>query len=295
MQGTVLAREGSQFQILTPQGEVTAVLRGRVKRYDDRALVGDRVNLEPSGSGWAIVQVEPRRNVLARREPGRRRERPLAANLDQVYVMAATREPDPVAQLIDRLLVLAEADDIPAAVIVNKLDLDPGRWLINRMEQAGYEVLPICVKQRIGLDPLFQRMHHGVSLVIGPSGVGKTSLLNVLQPGLGLRTADVSERIGRGKNTTVTARMIPIPGGGFLVDTPGLSDVGLWGLDPRELVQCFPDLRSKASDCRFPDCRHRTEPGCKVRDAVGGEIAEDRYQSYIAFLQELEGLPPDWA
>jgi ribosome biogenesis GTPase len=125
--------------------------------------------------------------------------------------------------------------------------------------------------------------------------VGKSSLLNVLQPGLGLRTADVSERIGRGKNTTVTARMIPIPGGGFLVDTPGLSDVGLWGLDPRELVQCFPDLRGRAGDCRFPDCWHRTEPGCKVREAVGGDIAEDRYQSYIAFLQELEGLPPDWA
>jgi ribosome biogenesis GTPase len=295
MRGTVLAREGSHFQVLTPDGTVAAVLRGRIKRHDDRALVGDRVTLESSATGWAITAVDPRRNTLGRREPGRRKERPVAANIDLVCVMAATRDPEPVPQLVDRLLVLAEADDIPAAVVVNKIDLDSGAGFIERMEHAGYQVFPVSVRQALGLERLFERLHGGVSLVTGPSGVGKSSLLNALQPGLGLRTAEVSQRIRRGRNTTVTARMIPIEGGGCLVDTPGLSDVGLWGLEPRELAQCFPDLRRALGACKFPDCRHRTEPGCRVRDQVGREILPDRYQSYLAFLAELEALPKEWS
>ena len=292
--GIVLAREGSQFRVRTEQGDLTATIRGRVKRHDDRALPGDQVKLESSGSEWAIASVDPRRNVLARREPGGRRERPLAANLDQVFVMTATRDPDPVLQLIDRLLVLAEVDDIPAAVIVNKLDKDPGTALIERMTKVGYEVFPVCVKQGIGLEALFQRMHGHVSVVTGPSGAGKSSLLNALQPGLGLRTAEVSERIGRGKNTTVTAQMIPLEEGGFLADTPGLSEIRFWGLDPQQLVRSFPDLVRFVDDCKFPDCRHKTEPGCAVRKAVGAEIIADRYESYLIFLEEIESLPEDW-
>lgn len=292
--GIVLAREGSQFRVRTDEGDLTATIRGRVKRYDDRALPGDHVTLEQSATGWAIASVEPRQNLLGRREPGRRKERPLAANLEQVFVMTAARDPDPVPQLIDRLLVLAEVDDIPAAVIVNKIDKDPGTWLIERMQRVGYEVFPVGVKQGIGLEPLFERMHARVSLVTGPSGVGKSSLLNALQPGLGLRTAEISEKIGRGRNTTVTAQMIPLDGGGFLVDTPGLSDIGFWGLEPRELVRSFPDLVSFVDECRFPDCRHKSEPGCAVRAAVGSAIGEDRYESYLRFLEEIESLPKDW-
>lgn len=292
--GIVLARKGSQFQIHTAEGEVTAVLRGRVKRGDGRAIVGDRVTLEDLGSGWAITSVEPRTNVLERRIPGGRGSRPMAANLDRVLVMTATTNPDPVPQLLDRLLVLAEADDIPASVIVNKIDLDPGTALITRMEQAGYPVLAISVAKRLGLAPLIALMRSGVSLVTGPSGAGKSSLLNLLQPGLGLLTGKVSGKDGRGTHTTVSAIMIPMDEGGYLVDTPGLSDVGFWGLDPVNLVQCFPDLLRCADECRFPDCSHRSEPGCAVREQVGIGIAEDRYASYCLFREELDSEPRDW-
>ena len=295
MDGLVLSREGNQYRVHTQGGDVIATLRGKAKRQEERAVAGDRVSLDQSATGWAIASVAPRRNVLERRIPGGRGTRPIAANLDEVYVMAATANPEPVLQLLDRLLVLAEANDIPAALIVNKLDLDPGQSLIRRMVRAGYEVFPVCVKTGRGLDPLFARMRTTVSVVTGPSGVGKSSLLNALQPGLTLRTEEVSERIGRGKNTTVSAVMIPLDGGGALVDTPGFSDVGLWGLDPRGLIQCFPDLRPAVDDCRFPDCRHLTEPGCAVRRyAEAGPFEASRYESYRVLLAELDSLPEEW-
>ena len=291
----MLSREGNQYRVHTLGGDVIATLRGKAKRQEERAVAGDRVSLDQSATGWAIASVAPRRNVLERRIPGGRGTRPIAANLDEVYVMAATANPEPVLQLLDRLLVLAEANDIPAALIVNKLDLDPGQSLIRRMVRAGYDVFPVCVKTGRGLDPLFARMRTTVSVVTGPSGVGKSSLLNALQPGLTLRTEEVSERIGRGKNTTVSAVMIPLDGGGALVDTPGFSDVGLWGLDPRGLIQCFPDLRPAVDDCRFPDCRHLTEPGCAVRRyAEAGPFEASRYESYRVLLAELDSLPEEW-
>lgn len=294
-EGMVLAREGGKYRVLVEGEPAMAVLRGSARRGEAKAVAGDHVALEgPADGVWAIRRVEPRRNLLARRVPGGRGERPIAANLDRVFVMTATADPEPVLQLLDRHLVLAEANDIPAAVIVNKLDIDPGAALIARMERAGYEVFPVCVSRGTGLGELFQRMHTLVSVITGPSGVGKSSLLNALQPGLVLRTAEVSERNRRGRNTTVAATMIPLEGGGFLVDTPGFSDVGLWGLDPKEFAQCFPDLLPHAARCRFQDCAHKSEPGCAVREAVGREIQEDRYASYLALLEELENLPEDW-
>jgi len=294
--GQILAREGSSFRVLTPDGEVTAVLRGRTKRRDEVAVVGDRVALEASADGWAITQVEPRKNLLSRRVPGGRGNRAIAANLDQVFVMVAAKDPDPVPQLLDRLLVLAEANDIPAAVIINKIDLDPGTPLVARMTRAGYDVFPVSVRRNIGLEPLFAGMRRMVSVVTGPSGAGKSSLLNALQPGLVLRTGETSARTGRGRHITVSAVMIPLAGGGYLVDTPGFSDVGLWGLEPREFVACFPDLSRFAEQCRFPDCWHLTEPGCSLRAAVAsGEVQADRYESYRLLLDELQNLPPEWA
>jgi ribosome biogenesis GTPase len=295
--GTVLERDGSAYRVVTRGAEVRAVLRGKVKLDTPKVVVGDVVRLEadPGGELHGIVGVEPRRTVLERRVPEGRGARPIAANVDQVLVVTATRSPDPIPQLIDRLLVLAEADGIAAGVILNKVDLDPGTALAERCRRAGYPVYPTSVKTGEGLDSLKAVLAGRASVVTGPSGAGKSSLLNAVQPGLTLRTGEVTRRIRRGTNTTVSSVMLPLLGGGYLVDTPGFSEVGMWGIDPRTLADCFPDFRPFLGDCRFADCRHRTEPGCRVREAVdGGGISPDRHRSYLALLKELESQPEEW-
>jgi ribosome biogenesis GTPase / thiamine phosphate phosphatase len=210
-------------------------------------------------------------------------------------VVTASAHPSPIPQLIDRLLVVAEGNEIPAAVVVNKVDLDPGEALVDRLRRAGYRVYPTSVRDGTGVAELASALCGRVSLVTGPSGAGKSSLLNAVQPGLQLRTAELSAKVGRGKNTTVSAIMIPLAAGGYLVDTPGFSEVGLWAIDPKELASCFPEFRPHLGACRYADCRHLTEPGCRVRAAAeAGEIAADRLESYRVLLAELEGEPEEW-
>ena len=295
--GTVLERDGSAYRVFTKGAEVRAVLRGKAKLDTPKVVVGDVVRLEadPGGDLHGIVGIEPRRTVLERRVPEGRGVRPIAANVDQVFVVTATRAPDPIPQLIDRLLVLAEADGIAAAVVLNKVDLDPGTTLAERCRRAGYPVYPTSAKTGEGMDSLKAALAGRASVVTGPSGAGKSSLLNAVQPGLQLRVGDVNRRIRRGRNTTVSSVMLPLLAGGYLVDTPGFSEVGMWGIDPRSLADCFPDFRPFLGDCRYADCRHRSEPGCRVREAVeGGAIAPDRHESYLALLEELEAQPEEW-
>jgi ribosome biogenesis GTPase / thiamine phosphate phosphatase len=210
-------------------------------------------------------------------------------------VVTATRDPAPIPQLIDRLLVVAEANEIPAAVVVNKVDLDPGVALAERCRRAGYAVYPTSIRTGEGIDAFAAALAGKVSVVTGPSGAGKSSLLNRVQPGLALRTGEISAKVRRGRNTTVSAVMLPLDAGGYLVDTPGFSEVGLWGIDPGELDTCFPEFRPFLNDCRYADCRHRSEPGCRVREGVeGGAIARDRWESYLVLLAELESAPEEW-
>jgi len=297
--GTVMAREGHTYRVAMDDREVQAVLRGKVKRSEAerKVVVGDRVHLDApeEGGTWTIAAVEPRRNLLERRVPEGRGNRPVASNLDRIFVLTSAIDPEPVPQLVDRLLVLAEANEVPAAVIVNKIDLDPGAAIVARMRTAGYEVFAVSAETGQGLDLLLPELQGHVSLLTGPSGAGKSSLMNRIEPGLVLRTGAISEKVRRGKNTTVSAVMVPLAMGGFLVDTPGFSEVGLWGIEPRELASCFPEIRPLIDECKFADCRHLIEPACAVRAAVkSGTIQADRYDSYTVLLEELTSAPRDW-
>lgn len=298
LQGLVLEREGGTFRIATDTGEILAVLRGKAKRSRyDRVVVGDRVTLDEGDAQGTlgITGVEPRRNLLERRTLSGRSNRPVAANLDRVYVVTSAADPQPIPQLIDRLCAIAEANEIPVALVVNKSELGSAEKLAARYRHAGYEVFLVSARTGEGLEPLFRELRGRESLLTGASGVGKSTILNRLQPGLALRTGAVSEKNRRGKNTTVAAVLVPLPGGGWLVDTPGFSDVGLWGIEPRELARCFPEMRNLIDRCKFADCTHRDEPACAVRQATtSGAVDPERYASYLILLEELRSEPKDW-
>jgi ribosome biogenesis GTPase len=295
--GTVLERDGSTYRVLTADGEVRAILRGKMKRDMPKVVVGDRVELDEEGEGGVrgIAGVQERTSLLARRVPEGRGHRPVAANVDQVLVITATKSPDPVPQLVDRLLVVAEANNIPAAVVLNKVDLDAGDALAERFSRAGYPVHRTSIRSGAGLEELKAALRGRESVITGPSGAGKSSLLNALEPGLKLRIGELSRKISRGKHTTVSAVMVPLSNGGYLVDTPGFSEVGLWGMEPNELANCFPEFRTLVDSCKYADCSHVHEPGCAVIAAAAvGTISADRVASYRALLTELREMPEDW-
>lgn len=300
--GVVLARAGSRFRVHTVDGECTAVLRGKLKLPDDDRLVaGDVVELAFHGDGPATVErVHPRRSVLARRRAtgghGARRAQPIAANVDQVVVVAAVRDPEPNPRMLDRFLVIAEANGLPAALVVNKVELDRGmvESLERRYARAGYQVLPTSVKVPEGLPALRDLLRGRETVFTGASGVGKSSLLNALEPGLKLRIGAISEKWRTGTHTTRAAELVPLALGGYVVDTPGMREVGTWGIAPDELGACFPEFRPFLDACRFDNCRHLAEPGCAVRDAArAGLLEPDRLVSYERIFEELS--VPSWS
>lgn len=295
--GTVLARDGASYRVATAEGDVTAILRGKMKRDEPRVVVGDEVELEHSGAegAYGIAAVAPRRSLLERRMPHGRGAKPIAANIDEVLVVTASMDPPPIPQLLDRLLVIAEVNSIPAAILLNKTDLDSGKELEQRFTRAGYPVLRASVKAKQGLEAVRAHLVYRTTVLTGPSGAGKSSLVNALLPGLGLRVGAISEKSRRGTQTTVSAVMIPLKEGGYLVDTPGFSEVGLWGVVPREMASCFPEMRPLIDRCKYADCKHLIEPGCAILAAVrAGAIAADRWESYRRLLEETEGEPKAW-
>ena len=264
-------------------------MRGRIKQDPGQLVIGDRITLAEIGDAWMIESAEPRRNVLVRRGRGGRSQKVLAANLDTVFAVVSLAEPAATSELIDRLLVLVESSGMHAVLVANKLDIDSrdrAAALSESYGDIGYRVLPVSAKSGEGLDSLREELCRGTSAMIGPSGVGKSSLLNALDPTLALRTGVLSAKTGTGKHTTVSSRLIELACGGRVADTPGFGDVGLWGVAAAELAGCFPEF-ADTDACRFRGCTHDHEPDCGVIAAVGdGRIRESRYRSYLKLYAE---------
>jgi ribosome biogenesis GTPase len=298
----VLSGTGGVWRVnIAPGQTVEASLRGRLKKVRDaeeedaplKLAVGDRVRLEPGAhQDWSIAEILARRSKLTRRAPGGAHgERVLAANVDQVIVVFAATRPEPHPRMLDRFLVIAEANELPARVVINKTELADSasvHAMFDPYARAGYPVHYISVKNRDGLEPLHDVLAGHVSVLTGPSGVGKSSILNAIFPGANLRVGEISESVQKGRHTTVGAAMLELPGGGFVVDTPGLREVGLWAIPSDRLDRFFPEFRPHLEACRFGDCRHVAEPDCAVRDAVArGAITPERYDSYRLLLDDL--------
>lgn len=289
--GQIIRQQSGFFQVQSAQGVVVCQLRGRLKRErinGDIVCVGDRVQfmLHPDGSG-SIEEIEPRQSALVRLDPrpqGLYRQI-LLANTDQVVLVFACAQPTPRLRMLDRFLVICEKQEIPALIVANKVDLvgeEEARAIFEIYPPLGYPVIYTSAYSGLGVEELRQRLIGRLSGLAGPSGVGKSSLLNTIQPELGLAVREISLARDRGKHTTNVREMFPLDQGGYVTDLPGLRTLALWDTQPEELDGYFPELRGLVQDCQFSNCSHQSEPGCAVIKAVEeGRVHPERYESYL--------------
>jgi ribosome biogenesis GTPase len=283
LHGVVVKAYSSYYYVQTGGKVTPCSLRGRFKKERFSLLVGDEVAYSAAGQDKGVIEeILPRRSLL---------KRPMVANVDQVVLTFAAVNPDIGTPLVDRFLVLAEWSGLEALLCVNKTDLADTSALaplVDTYRAVGYEVLLVSAKTGQGVDELRGRLFDRITVFAGPSGAGKSSLLNALQPGLSLVTGEVSHKIGRGKHTTRFAELLPLSGGGFVVDTPGFSLTEFAEIDEQHLQHYYPDIAAAAADCKFASCLHAREPRCAVKQAVAeGRIARSRYDSYLEVLDEI--------
>jgi len=283
LNGVIIKAYNSFYYVQTAENVVSCKLRGRFKKERFILLVGDRVEYEMAGDGKGIIEkILPRRSML---------RRPMIANIDQVILTFAAVSPNISRILVDRFLVLAEMSELDIILCINKIDLADSSELQSIVEHyraIGYQVITISAKAGIGINELRNLLYGKISVFAGPSGAGKSTILNNVESGLTLVTGELSEKIGRGKHTTRFAQLLPLSGGGFVVDTPGFSFTEFNDLKPTELMHCFPEISERVSECKFSTCVHSREPRCAVKQAVAeGQIDEQRYQSYLDILEEI--------
>jgi ribosome biogenesis GTPase len=295
--GVIVKSTGSRYRVRDEEGNIhECVLRGRFRvsgvRTTNPVAVGDNVTIDIDES--LIVALSPRRNYIIRKSSNLSRESQIiAANIDQAFLVITVRMPVTHVEFIDRFLATAEAYRIPAVLVINKTDL----YDSEEMEQAlrikgvyetiGYAVLMISATEDSDLTGVEEMLRGKTTLISGNSGVGKTTLLNRLNPSLSLKTAPVSDYHEQGKHITTFPEMHPLPGGGYVIDTPGIRGFGVIDFDRREIYHFFPEIFRLSAGCRFHNCLHLDEPGCSVREAVSrNEIEWWRYKSYLSMLLE---------
>lgn len=288
VEGRIVGVDSGFYDVALGDRVVRARPRGRLRLDAGELLTGDRVELLLMDDGTAVIQrVLPRRNRLLR---------PAAANVDQVVIVFSLVEPPWNRALTDRIAVLAEAEGIDVVFCLNKMDLvdaAEAEAAAGVYRRAGYPVVLVSARTGAGLESLLERLRDRVTVLAGESGVGKSTLLNALQPGLKLETGQLSRRGGRGRHTTRRSRLLPLVRGnrvvGYVVDAPGFSRLDVTVIDRYELADCFPEFREPAQQCRFDDCLHRAEPGCGVKRAVeAGAVDPIRYRHYLELLDEIE-------
>lgn len=301
LDGVVIRSTGSWYDVQVNDQVVPSKMRGKFRLEKQEATnplaVGDRVTirLNPDETGL-ITTIHERQNRLSRRASGRRvgREQVIVANIDMVWIIQSVRLPRPNPGFIDRVLVTTEAHEIEAGLVINKIDLIRKKdrayldFLHTLYTDLGYQVLLTSAKTGEGVEVFREALTGQTSVVTGPSGVGKSTLLNVVEPGLDLRTGEVSEKTRKGRHTTAHAALFPLSDGGFVVDTPGIREFGVLYLEPWELSHYFPEFLPHLKHCRFPTCTHDHEPNCAVIEATLDDIiTEERYYSYLNILHSI--------
>lgn len=289
--GLIVRLQSGFYTVQTEDGAWVCQLRGRLKkgpRLGDVAALGDRVLISCLGKGQGMIEeVLPRQRMLARMAPtpGGEYQQIIIANPDQAVFIFACAQPAPRFGMLDRFLVIAEKQHLPALIVANKLDLvtpQTARALFGHYPSLGYPVFYTSLVSGQGISELCEHLNGKISVFAGPSGAGKSSLLNVLLPGLELPARSVSQLTTKGRHTTVVRELYSLPSGGYVADTPGLKALALWDIQPEELDGYFPEMRELVDRCQFSDCTHRDEPDCAVLEALSaGRIHPERYRSYL--------------
>ncbi len=301
MKGLVIKNTGSWVTVRLDDGntvncKMRGVLRLKGLRCTNPVAVGDRVQVEDKGGDAPVVgDIEPRRNYIIRRSSNLSKEfQIIAANLDQAVLVATLTNPETSTTFIDRFLATAEAYQVPAVLAFNKIDLlDTDEWrsrldeLKTLYESIGYPVIAMSAATGEGADALRAQLAGKMSLLSGNSGVGKSSIINLLVPDAHVRVGDVSHTHHKGMHTTTFSELLDLPGGGAIIDTPGVKAFGTIDFERAEVAHYFPEIFRISDDCRFNNCTHTHEPGCAVLEAVEqGKIAPSRFTSYLSILEE---------
>ncbi len=294
-EGLIVKAQSGFFTVETGEGLIVCQLRGKLKRgkaMGDIAALGDRVRITafPDGSG-VIEEVRERQRAIIRLDPRPQGvyQQVMLANPDQALFVFSCAQPEPRLRMLDRFLVVAERQKVPAIIVANKIDLVSERRvreLFGMYDQPGYRVLRTSARTGAGIEEFRDCLWDKLNALAGPSGAGKSSLLNAIKPGLGLSVNEISA-VNKGKHTTVVRQLFPLDGHGYVADTPGWKSLALWDITPEEMDAYFPEIAPLVSECQFSDCTHTHEPGCAVRLAVdAGRIHPKRYDSYLRLRAE---------